>query len=95
MLRGIPESATVYSNSSIEGVSVSTKPTAPTSDPIPVLDRYIPGDPIPVAEAVEANSESTWAMFSDNPPPPEGEFLDTVPASLLDEAALAKPPKKN
>ncbi len=55
----------------------------------------MPGDPIPVPEAVEANSESSWAMFSDNPPPPEGEFMDTVPASLLEEAALAKPPNNN
>ncbi len=55
----------------------------------------MPGDPIPVPEAVEANSDSTWAMFSDSPPPPEGEFLDTVPASLLEEAALATPPNKN
>ena len=74
---------------------MSTKPPAPTSGPIPVQDRYIPGDPIPVPEAVEANSDSTWAMFSDNPPPPDGEFLDTVPASLLEEAALAAPPNKN
>jgi hypothetical protein len=34
-------------------------------------------------------------MFSDNPPPPDGEFLDTVPASLLEEATLATPPNKN
>ena len=74
---------------------MSTKPSAPTSGPTPAQDRYIPGDPIPVAEAVEANSDSTWAMFSENPPPPEGEFVDTVPASLLDEATLATPPKKN
>lgn len=74
---------------------MSTKPPAPTSGPIAAQDRYIPGDPIPVPEAVEANSESSWAMFSDNPPPPEGEFLDTVPASLLEEAALATPPNKN
>lgn len=74
---------------------MSTKPPAPTPDPIPAQDRYMPGDPIPVAEAVEADSESTWAMFSNSPPPPEVEFLDTVPASLLEEAALATPPQKN
>ena len=94
-LQGIHESAKVYSNKSIEGVSVSTKPPAPPPGPVPAQDRYMPGDPIPVPEAVEANSESSWAMFSDNPPPPEGEFLDTVPASLLEEAALATPPNKN
>lgn len=39
----------------------------------------MPGDPIPVPDAVEANTASTWALFSDVPPPPEPDFLDTVP----------------
>lgn len=54
--------------------------------------RYMPGDPIPVPDAVEANTESTWALFSDvaRQPDPDPEFLDTVPASMLDEELAAK-----
>ncbi len=60
----------------------------------------MPGDPIPVAHAVEANSESMWALFSDVPPLPEPDFLDTVPASVLEEhavnpAATVVPPKRS
>lgn len=56
-------------------------------------DRYMQGDPIPVPEAVEANTESSWAMFDDAPRPTEPDFLDTVPASLLVEK-LAAPLRK-
>lgn len=48
----------------------------------------MPGDPIPVPHVSEANTESTWALFSDVPPLPEADFLDTVPASILDEQTL-------
>ena len=54
----------------------------------------MPGDPIPIPDAVEANTESTWALFSDVPRQPEPEFLDTVPASMLDEELAAKLRKK-
>ena len=73
---------------------MSTKPSEPAARPVhAALDRYLPGDPIPVPEAIEANSESAWALFSDSPAPPEPDFLDTVPASLLDEAAIAAAPQ--
>lgn len=49
----------------------------------------MPGDPIPVPDAVEANTESTWALFSDVPHQPEPDFLDTVPASMLYEDLAA------
>lgn len=42
----------------------------------------MPGDPIPVPQAVEANSDSTWALFSDVSRSPEPEFSETVPMSL-------------
>ena len=58
-------------------------------------ERYIPGDPIPVPDAVEANTESSWALFSDVPRQSEPEFLDTVPASLLDEELAAILRKKS
>lgn len=77
---------------------MNNKPPAPTppsaSSHEKSLDRYIPGDPIPVPDAIEANTESSWALFSDVPRPPEPDFLDTVPASLLDEELAAVVLKK-
>ncbi|MBK6567737.1 MAG: hypothetical protein IPI09_16450 [Burkholderiales bacterium] len=69
--------------------SQPTKPAAPPTKPAappttPEQDRYMPGDPIPVPQAVEANSESTWALFSDVPRLPEPDFLETVPMSLTE-----------
>ena len=52
----------------------------------------MPGDPIPVPQAVEANSESTWALFSDVPRLPESDFLETVPMSLAEELLIRMPP---
>lgn len=53
-------------------------------------DRYQPGDPIPVPEVSEANTESAWALFSELA---QGTDLQkTIPASLMDEqAGLQKP----
>ena len=77
---------------------MNSKPPAPTppsaSAPEKSQDRYIQGDPIPVPDAVEANTESSWALFSDVPRQPEPDFLDTVPASLLDEELAAIVRKK-
>lgn len=70
---------------------MSTKPKEPVTKPAE-HERYMPGDPIPVPHAVEANSESAWALFSDVQRPPEPDFLDTVPASVLDEQTLNSPP---
>jgi len=73
---------------------VNTKPQEPAAKPAPTpeQERYMPGDPIPVPDAVEANTESTWALFSDAPHQPEPDFLDTVPASILEEQAVNTPP---
>lgn len=72
---------------------MTTKPMPPAAKPAPPeLDRYMPGDPIPVPQVSEANTESTWALFSDVPPLPEADFLDTVPASILEEQALKATP---
>ncbi|MES2949111.1 MAG: hypothetical protein V4858_11275 [Pseudomonadota bacterium] len=73
---------------------MNTKPPAPASKPATAAERYLPGDPIPVPDAVEANTESTWALFSDVPRQPEPDFLDTVPASMLDEELAAVLRKK-
>jgi hypothetical protein len=44
----------------------------------------MPGDPIPAAEAVEADSDSVWALFTEQPkePDPEQEFPETQRAPL-------------
>lgn len=73
---------------------MSHKPSEPASRPIPQQDHYLPGDPIPVPDASEANTESTWAHFSDLPRPAEPDFLDTVPSSLLEDEHLASAPRK-
>lgn len=67
---------------------MSTVPKPPPAKPASDQERYMPGDPIPVPDAVEANTESTWALFSDVPRPPEPDFLDTVPASMQEEQAV-------
>ncbi|QTN28893.1 hypothetical protein HZ993_03350 [Rhodoferax sp. AJA081-3] len=71
---------------------MNNKPPAPAPRPPAAersTERYLPGDPIPVPDAVEANTESTWALFSDVPRQPEPDFLDTVPASMLEEDLAA------
>lgn len=70
------------------------KPNEAAPKEPPDLDQYMPGDPIPVAHAVEANTESTWAMFEDVPRREEPDFQDTVPASLLTDHAMGITPKK-
>lgn len=80
---------------------MSTKPEHPAAKPPaassaqPAQERYMPGDPIPVPDATEANTESSWALFSDVKRQPDPEFLDTVPASLLDEDMVAGIAPKN
>jgi hypothetical protein len=92
-LRGPCESATVLTAQLYEGTAVNNKPTTPAQPAAPPQERpqerFMPGDPIPVPDAVEANTESTWAMFSDVARQPEPDFLDTVPASMMDEELAA------
>lgn len=71
---------------------MNDQPQNPASRPAPDPDRYMPGDPIPVPEATEANSESAWALFSDPDQGPQTDFQDTVPASPLEEQKVAIPP---
>lgn len=71
---------------------MNTKPQEPAAKPAIEQERYMPGDPIPVPHAEEANSESAWALFSDVQHQPETDFLDTVPSSILEEQALNTPP---
>lgn len=73
---------------------MNTTPKAPATIAAFDPDAYVPGDPIPVPQAVEANTESTWAMFEDVPRLKEPEFQDTVPFPMLDEKAMGLLPKK-
>ena len=75
-------------------MSHSPKDSPAKAAPEPELDRYLPGDPIPVPHAVEANTESTWAMFLDANRATERGFVDTVPASIMDEQTLESLAKK-
>lgn len=72
---------------------MNTKPKVPASRPAPDRDqdRYLPGDPIPVPHAVEADTESNWALFSNVVRPTEPDFLDTVPASMPQEPSVPPP----
>ncbi len=58
----------------------------------PAEDRYLPGDPIPVPEAIETNTDSAWAMWQDSAQdtkPPS--FDETVPMALEDMPPMRKP----
>ena len=70
------------------------KPQEPASKSEPEPDRYMPGDPIPVPHAVEADSESAWAHFSGLAHTEEPDFADTVPASAEEEQAIQRLYKK-
>jgi hypothetical protein len=72
---------------------MNKKPPEPVTKPAPELDRYMPGDPIPVPHAVEADTESAWALFSDTARADEPDFVDTEPASALQEHSVSTPPK--
>lgn len=70
---------------------METKPNNPASKPAsgtaPAVERYFPGDPIPVPEATEATSDSAWALFSDDATTQALDFADTVPLTLPLESA--------
>lgn len=61
------------------------KPESTRPMPLQPEERYFPGDPIPAPEVAEADSESVWALFSENPKEPEdpdGDFPETQRAPL-------------
>lgn len=73
----------------------STKKSQPTNSRANnnhVEDRYIPGDPIPVPEAIETNTDSAWALWQDSTQEPQAPTFDeTVPMSLEDMPPIRKP----
>lgn len=44
----------------------------------PTLGPYVPGDPIPSADATELNTDTTWALWSDLAASENRGFADTV-----------------
>ena len=70
----------------------NNKPQEPAPKSAPEADRYMPGDPIPVAHAVEADTESAWAHFSAQPDEPD--FADTLPSSTVEEQTVRHPSTK-
>lgn len=73
----------------------STKKSQPAnskSNTKPAEDRYMPGDPIPVPEAIETDTDSAWAMWQDSTQEPKTPTFDeTVPMSLEDMPPIRKP----
>ena len=61
---------------------MATPKPAPSTPEKISEDRYVPGDPIPAAEAVEADSDSVWALFTEEPKEPDPEFPATQRAPL-------------
>jgi hypothetical protein len=47
-------------------------------------ERYLPGDPIPVPETIETNTDSAWALWQDSTQEPRPTFDETVPMGLED-----------
>lgn len=87
------ESAKVQCVKKNEGITMNNKPQEPAVKSAPEPDHYMPGDPIPVPHAVEADTESVWAHFSDFAQTKEPDFADTVPASATEEQTIRAPSK--
>jgi hypothetical protein len=64
----------------------SVAPRPPTFD-----ETYFPGDPIPVAEATEKDSDTTWALWADLVANENIGFADTVPTTAPQAVPVAQP----
>ena len=67
----------------------NTKKTQPESSKASE-DRYLPGDPIPVPDAIETNTDSAWAMWQDSAQEPRPTFDETVPMTLEEMPPIRK-----
>ena len=59
-------------------------PTTPRPE-----DSYLPGDPIPTAEAIEKNTDTAWALWAELADDDKIRFADTVPVTV--PGAMAPP----
>lgn len=81
-----------------------SKPPKKTTvtDGVPTSQPYLLGDPIPVAEVTELNTDSAWSLFEEmaepetTPKSPPDAFAETVPAELepMVEPPQTERPKK-
>jgi hypothetical protein len=67
-------------------------PPKPPAEPAPgVIHPYSATDPIPVAKAIESDTDTTWALWESSISAPDGKpgtaFEKTVPAELLPSSA--------
>jgi len=80
----------------VKKVAEAFSEKAPAKPEADVAHPYATTDPIPVPEAVESNSDTTWALWEDLTASQDDErkpkFADTVPSTLelLPEADKAK-----
>jgi hypothetical protein len=66
----------------------------PPAEPAPaVVHPYSETDPIPVAKAIESDTDTTWALWESSIATPDGKpgaaFEKTVPAELLPATSAA------
>ncbi len=73
---------------------MNTKPDPAATKTPEDEEAYVQGDPIPAPQAVEANTDSTWALFSDVVRQDHPEFEATVPAVLLADNSFDLAPRK-
>ncbi len=60
-------------------------PSSPTPQPDGLGEQpYLPGDPIPAADAVEKNTETTWKLFEELNAKQDMRYADTVPAGTVE-----------
>ncbi|MFC5498100.1 hypothetical protein ACFPOE_11190 [Caenimonas terrae] len=59
----------------------SATPAQPVRRSADTINPYLPGDPIPKPEAVEKDTDTTWAEFADLQAVQNRGFADTAPAS--------------
>lgn len=68
------------------------QPTSSKPGTKPAEERYMPGDPIPVPEAIETDTDSAWALWQDSTQEPKAPTFDeTVPMALEEMPPIRKP----
>jgi hypothetical protein len=68
---------------------MAAKPRSPHSDKSPGTEPYGAYDPIPVPDAVEKNSETSWALFQELQAREQARYADTVPLTVPGAGAQA------
>ena len=66
------------------------KPDPTHLHPKPPEDNYLPGDDIPVGDAIERDTDSAWAMWQDSTQEVKRSFEETVPMALEEMPPIPK-----